>query len=1324
MVARDARVSTAAFNGNRAPPAGVIIDLLTVDEDAADVCDRLRDAPGGASVPILFIGTGAEGVRSTTDALIAGGDGFFQVPVEAARVTAKVVAYVGGPTPDLPMGLMVTVDEYDLLELTPEPLRIIVPRAALPGDLLGDDDDDDFGGGDPFTRGFDAAGDVGHDLGDTPAAGQVRPGRLGDADEFSSDFTDTTSPMTLRPATIVRAGLAPSTRVADDGDAAERLKQLGREATRLGAVVEAADAAAAEEEMALREARQRRVAAELELTRLTRERTVRIAEQEERIAALADERAQQEQAIAELDSARHADEQDGAASLQALAVVRASAEAALQASIDEHQRRHADEQRRLQSLADQRAAAEVALESLRTEQQQRLTNEEARLARLADDRADAEAAIRALADAERVLLADEAARLGAVSEQRIAAEAALHAVHDERDRRIADEVRRLHALAQQRTTVQEALDTLQLQHHQRVEEEEARLQALVDERTRMEQALASLQLEQQEHLQDALAVLKRLSAQRADVQADQQRLTDDVARRQLEQVAELEDLAARRLTLEAELQAIEADRQTRLAEQTAELELLAGRRAAAVADDEAQRRARDERRQQEEARLAALEVRRDVLNAEVLAATEAARARADDEEVRLQDLAERSARAQRAVDDAEAEHRQRLEHERARLLAIVDERDARQADIARLVDEEHARRHQTAAELAALAAERRALEEAVVALNARSVDEATQARATIAELESACQRVQDDLIALQQERARRERLTQEALEAANAHHDVAVAAHMARQDELARAVADEHGRLASLEAQRRDQESAAQAEEALRLEQLEAQEAHLRHVADQAATERARLADDTAIAEAALREREAAAAARLAAMAEEQQRLQEAARIDAERLARLRAEEEAARSSLQDARARARLSFVGGRFDAMPRGTVVSGLDVGAQPRAVGEGEGVPVGGPLIDVAVVEHEAPLPLPFRPLEPPAGRFDDGELPAVLLAAWSQRVTGKIELCTDDDRCRSIHLEDGEPVCFTSALTADRPEEQLLKGGLITAATHSELRVGEAISTRRLCSRLVDDGVVKLEELFSAVRGVLTEQLLRALEWRSGTFSYTEERAHAADRVRLEHAFDAVIAEGVRRKYDEGRLWAVLGGPATLLGPGDTTRCLPPLSSEERLAIERFDGTRCLDDVVLGAGLHGHVVLRAALIGVVAGALRVVARGLPRSADDVVDRRHRAIAIDRTRVLDKLALARHGDYFSFLGCESTATPFEVHRAAVRVRERFDPARYTDAAFADLKASLQEILDVVADAEAVLADPALKDAYRAHLRARVTAPSSLVGHGSRAS
>jgi hypothetical protein len=172
---------------------------------------------------------------------------------------------------------------------------------------------------------------------------------------------------------------------------------------------------------------------------------------------------------------------------------------------------------------------------------------------------------------------------------------------------------------------------------------------------------------------------------------------------------------------------------------------------------------------------------------------------------------------------------------------------------------------------------------------------------------------------------------------------------------------------------------------------------------------------------------------------------------------------------------------------------------------------------------------------------------------------------------------------------------------------------------------------------------------------------------------------------------------------------LLGAADVGRPLPPLSPEERTVVERLDGTRSLDDLVFASGLHAHVVLRAALLAVAAGAVRVLARGLPRSVDDAIVRRERDIAIDRSRVLDKLALARHGDYFSVLGVEPTATAFEVHRAAARLRERFDPARWGDAAFADLKSALREIVDVVADAEAVLADPALKDAYRANLRAQ---------------
>jgi hypothetical protein len=309
---------------------------------------------------------------------------------------------------------------------------------------------------------------------------------------------------------------------------------------------------------------------------------------------------------------------------------------------------------------------------------------------------------------------------------------------------------------------------------------------------------------------------------------------------------------------------------------------------------------------------------------------------------------------------------------------------------------------------------------------------------------------------------------------------------------------------------------------------------------------------------------------------------------------------------------------------------------------------------------------------------------------------------------------LFLEEGEPVFVASSSAGDRPEEALLKAGLITAAVYSTLRAGEVVSARRLCARLVDDGVLKLEELFSAVRGVLTEHVLHLLEGGAAAFAFAEGRAHAADRVRLEHHFDAVIAEGVRRKYDDARLWAVLGGPSTLLGPADVSVSMPPLSPQERVVLEQFDGTRTLDDVVLGSGLHAHVVLRTALLAVACGAMQVLARGLPAGAADTATRREQSLAIDRARIVDRLALARHGDYFTFLGVEADATPFEVHRAAARLRERFEPTRFSDGVYADVRPALREIVDVVNDAEAVLADPGLREAYRANLRAPLVSPS----------
>ncbi len=411
----------------------------------------------------------------------------------------------------------------------------------------------------------------------------------------------------------------------------------------------------------------------------------------------------------------------------------------------------------------------------------------------------------------------------------------------------------------------------------------------------------------------------------------------------------------------------------------------------------------------------------------------------------------------------------------------------------------------------------------------------------------------------------------------------------------------------------------------------------------------------------------------------------------------------------REALARARLSFRMGQFGAVvPAGAdIPDGEAIGQQPwkdseaaKLIGQFAFDPSG----STALVP---PDPDRVLPLEPAAGHFRDGEIVALLWSAHFLAVTGRITIRHEDGRSRELYLEQGEPVAFASALAADRPENALLRGGLIAARVHAELKSGPLESARRLCARLVEDGTLKTQELFTAVRGILTEQVLSLLEWDAGTFHYEPERAHAADRVRLEHGFDAVLADGVRRKFDEERLWRVLGGPATIVGPDQRALRLPPLGPRELETVAFFDGTRPLEDIILAVGAPVPVVLRAALILLSAGALYVKARGLAKDPMDRAVQHDRDVSIDKARIGEKRRLAREGDYFEFLGIPAEATTFEVRRAAEQILARFDPGHFADPAFVEVKKDLVEICEVAREAEHVLTSPGLRAGYERRQR-----------------
>jgi hypothetical protein len=553
-----------------------------------------------------------------------------------------------------------------------------------------------------------------------------------------------------------------------------------------------------------------------------------------------------------------------------------------------------------------------------------------------------------------------------------------------------------------------------------------------------------------------------------------------------------------------------------------------------------------------------------------------------------------------------------------------------------------------------------------------------------------------------------------ALEAAAQHAAAQQAGLLAEAAQAHRPAAQQSAAAAEAHRQdleRRQERAAAQAQQAA------AQARDEEHARDQLALEeRAREGERQRLLgeaerqqlEASLREREARLRALEAAYAHKLEEL--SSRLADLELAKQQAEDRLHARDDEERHRRARLAFRAGLLEAGSARAQATG-EVGRVAWTRGEVAARPTDGVVFEEGGELPVEPPPAPerYQPMDPEEGRFLEGELPALLFSAHLLGVTGALDLRHEDGRVRTLYLEEGEPVGFASELPADRPEEALLRAGLLTGVKHAELRAGPLRSARRLCSLLVEEGALKPQELFTSVRGVMTEQLLAVLEWGQGSYRWRDVTAHAADRVRLQHGFDALLAEGVRRKYDLERLWRVLGGPRTLVGPDEGPTRLPPLTHAEQAALRLLDGRRSLEEVVLDGALLPEVVLRAALLALACGAAKIVARGLPRDAAEHTLDREQALGVDKERILDRLDKARRGTYFELLGIPAESTGFEVHRACAQLRRAFDPDRFTDPAFRALKGALDEIRQVLDEAEGVLADDDLRRAYVGSLRRR---------------
>jgi CheY-like chemotaxis protein len=719
----------------------------------------------------------------------------------------------------------------------------------------------------------------------------------------------------------------------------------------------------------------------------------------------------------------------------------------------------------------------------------------------------------------------------------------------------------------------------------------------------------------------------------------------------LEAVLKRAEEAERAHAAEKKARARQADRATVEAAQRAEAEEFAisqaraarqaqerERQAEVRAREEEQRRAEEEqRRAQEEQRRAEEERKR------------AAAARKAEEERRRAEAARRKAEEeQRRAEDARRlaeEEQRRAEEERLR----AEEGTRRAAEAEQKAREEERRRADAA---------RRAAEEKKRAELARRKAEEESRRASEAEQKA---RLEEEARHQAEEEASSEKETRQSLEAEVER----LRAQLSRQKR------DAESRLKNV-VDRVAAEGQA-AEEARRVAAARVQEEAEAQVRSAIESARAEM-DSVRRDREAERRRRAEAEAELAKVAEATERL--AAERDA--LAGMDAE-----PSDEENELRRRIRELRQTVEPTPRD------DEGDGQRTVRE----PHRTPTPDVAD-ESRPPSP---PPAELRAGLLAELPAPRLLALAARSRLGGRIDF--QGDAARTLYFEAGKVVGATSAAPQERIEEVALRLGLLTRDQHrAAVSVVASLATRRAGVLLLERGYIKPNELTALVRRRTEEVLFGVFADEGARFKWAAEHVPPDERTTLEREPLALAVEGVRRRWLQGRVDAVLGGPGTLLSP---LQDAPPvaslgLSAAERRLVQLADGLRTLDEILASSPvdpLTSRQVLAAlTLTGFLA--IRVLQAGRPASAA--------ATAIDLARVRDKLDQARRADYFTILGVARSSTPHDVRDAADRLLAEFDPHRYSGHADDDLVAKVEEIRSVLLDAREVLSDDELREAY----------------------
>ncbi|HUB07926.1 MAG TPA: DUF4388 domain-containing protein [Myxococcales bacterium] len=361
---------------------------------------------------------------------------------------------------------------------------------------------------------------------------------------------------------------------------------------------------------------------------------------------------------------------------------------------------------------------------------------------------------------------------------------------------------------------------------------------------------------------------------------------------------------------------------------------------------------------------------------------------------------------------------------------------------------------------------------------------------------------------------------------------------------------------------------------------------------------------------------------------------------------------------------------------------------------------------------------------------------GEL---LAEIYRWHAEGALLVANAQDK-KVVYFRKGRPVYVKSNALSECLGRILIREKLITEADCEEsLRLMKQ-SYRQQGTVLIEMGRISPHNLVFALGLQLQQKLFDLFGWQEGRYELDTRAELPSQPIELEMTTAAIIHEGIKRAYSDGRVSNALRDvrdayPVPAADPLYRFQDLG-LDDDEAKLLGSIDGSRTVAQLEAKSSLRPMVVRRLLLAMRIAQVLdfeserrtgrhrvRLAppplkppppggAKAAPKSAEPPAPTAAPARQPPSRETAEKLAgevaSLRRKTHFEILGVKKDTPPHELRRAYLALAKEYHPDKHYSSASAEVRELAAEIYHLVSIAYETLTDPDERRAYEASLAA----------------